>query len=99
MSAGGPSLLDIAGPGPGMTMSGATTVQTNGGGLDSLLNGLDTMSYASPGPSDIPPLTAYEKNGLRVVFTFPSTSSSPTTILLLANNLSSGPITDFVFQV
>ena len=99
MSAGGPSLLDIAGPGPGMTMSGATTVQTNGGGLDSLLNGLDTMSYASPGPSDIPPLTAYEKNGLRVVFTFPSTSSSPTTILLLANNLSNGPITDFVFQV
>ena len=89
----GPSLLDMA-------MSGASTVPTNGG-LDSLLNGLDTMSYASPGPApDIPPLTAYEKNGLRVVFTFPpSTSSSPTTILLLANNLSDGPITDFVFQV
>ena len=93
------SLLDITAP----TMSGAAQVPVPGhtnGGLDGLLNGLDTMSYtASPGPSDVPPITAYEKHGLRVVFTFPTASATPTTILLLANNLTSGPITDFHFQV
>ena len=99
MPGGISSLLDITAP----AMSGAAQVpvpgQTNGG-LDGLLNGLDTMSYtASPGPSDVPPITAYEKHGLRVVFTFPTASATPTTILLLANNLTSGPITDFHFQV
>ena len=94
------SLLDITAP----AMSGAAQVPVPGhtnGGLDGLLNGLDTMSYtASPGPSDtVPPITAYEKHGLRVVFTFPTASATPTTILLLANNLTSGPITDFHFQV
>ena len=92
------SLLDIAAP----SMSGAAPVQApahTNGGLDGLLNGLDTMGYTSPGPSTVPPLTAYEKHGLRVVFTFPSASATPTNILLLANNLTSGPITDFHFQV
>lgn len=92
------SLLDITAP----AMSGAAQVPVPGhtnGGLDGLLNGLDTMSYtASPGTSDVPPITAYEKHGLRVVFTFPTASATPTTILLLANNLTSGPITDFHFQ-
>ena len=86
-----PSLLDMAAP--------AAAGQMTNGGLDSLLNGVDTSTYASPGPAEPPQLTAYDKNGLRVVFTFPSTSPTTTTILLLANNLTSGPIQDFVFQV
>ena len=45
---------------------------TGGGGLDSLMNGIDTLSFAAPS-SSVPPLTAYEKHGLRVVFTFPET--------------------------
>jgi len=89
------SLLDISST---PTMSGAT-IPTNGAGLDNLLNGLDTVSYTSPAEvSDVPPLTAYEKHGLRIVFTFPSPSSTSTTVLLLANNLTNGPIQDFVFQ-
>lgn len=32
------------------------------------------------------------------MFTFPSPSSTSTTVLLLANNLTNGPIQDFVFQ-
>ena len=88
------SLLDISAPAPV-----SVPAHTNGG-LDGLLNGLDTVSYtASPATSDVQPITAYEKHGLRVVFTFPNASATPTTILLLANNLTSGPITDFHFQV
>lgn len=91
VAAGLPSLLDMSAP--------AAASQMTNGGLDSLLNGVDTSTYASPGPAEPPQLTAYDKNGLRVVFTFPSTSPTTTTILLLANNLTSGPIQDFVFQV
>ena len=82
------SLLDLAAP--------STTPATNGG-LDNLLNGLDTTPIATP--AEVPPLTAYEKHGLRVVFTFPSVNPTTTTITLLAHNLTNGPIQDFVFQV
>ena len=44
------------------------------GGLDSLMNGVDAASFVSPG-SGVPPITAYEKHGLRVVFTFPASGS------------------------
>lgn len=87
------SLLDLVAP------STITTPVTNGngtGGLDNLLNGLDTSSISVP--AEVPPLTAYEKHGLRVVFTFPSVNPTTTTITLLAHNLTNGPIQDFVFQ-
>jgi len=86
----GMSLLDIAAPAP--TPSPATN-----GGLDNLLNGLDTNTLATPA-AEVPPLTAYEKHGLRVVFTFPHVNPTTTTITLLAHNLTNGPIQDFVFQ-
>ena len=86
---GGMSLLDISAP--------STAPTTNGGGLDNLLNGLDTNSIVTP--AEVPPLTAYEKHGLRVVFTFPTVNPTATTITLLAHNLTNGPIQDFVFQV
>jgi len=85
---GGMSLLDISAP--------STAPTTNGGGLDNLLNGLDTNSIVTP--AEVPPLTAYEKHGLRVVFTFPTVNPTATTITLLAHNLTNGPIQDFVFQ-
>jgi len=103
-------LLDLdLGPGgpPPMTNSivpnnvnileGLDAVPTAGLGLDSLLNGVDPSSYATVS-SAIPPLTAYEKHGLRVVFNFPSCSGGVTTIQLAANNLTPTPIQDFVFQ-
>jgi len=84
------SLLDLAAP------TTNPTPATNGG-LDNLLNGLDTTSISTPA-AEVPPLTAYEKHGLRVVFTFPSVNPTTTTITLLAHNLTNGPIQDFVFQ-
>jgi len=90
------SLLDM-GSSPAPVIS---TTTTNGGGLDSLLNGLDSASYTatSPGLQDVPTVIAYEKHGLKVVFTFPSPSATTTNIILLANNLTSSPIQDFIFQ-
>ena len=85
------SLLDLAAP------TTNPTPATNGG-LDNLLNGLDTTSISTPA-AEVPPLTAYEKHGLRVVFTFPSVNPTTTTITLMAHNLTNGPIQDFVFQV
>ena len=89
------SLLDL-----GSTPS-STSVSITNGGLDSLLNGLDSVSYtAAPATTqDVPSLTAYEKHGLKVMFTFPSPSPTTTNIVLLANNLTSSPIQDFIFQV
>jgi len=84
------SLLDLAAPTPNNTPA------ITNGGLDNLLNGLDTSSISTP--AEVPPLTAYEKHGLRVVFTFPSVNPTTTTITLLAHNLTNGPIQDFVFQ-
>jgi len=87
--------LDSAGPAP----LAAAPPTAGHGGLDSLLNGLDTASLAStPAEPALPPLTAYEKHGLRVVFTFSQSGPTNTTILLLAHNLTAGPIQDFVFQ-
>jgi len=99
------NLLDsLAGDGPavgGPLFGGsypAAAPVTGGGGLDSLLNGVDTLSFAAPS-STVPPLTAYEKHGLRVVFTFPQTiaGGSPS-IVLQAHNLTPQPILNFVFQ-
>lgn len=84
------SLLDLAAPTPNNTPA------ITNGGLDNLLNGLDTSSISTP--AEVPPLTAYEKHGLRVVFTFPSVNPTTTTITLLAHNLTNGPIQDFVIQ-
>ena len=91
-----PSLLDI-----GSTPGSAPPGPVINGGLDSLLNGLDSVTYtAAPAATqDVPALTAYEKHGLKVMFTFPSPSPTTTNILLLANNLTSSPIQDFIFQV
>ena len=48
----------------------STPTSSSGGGLDSLLNGVDALSFATT--SSQPPFTVYEKHGLRINFTFPS---------------------------
>ncbi len=49
-----------------------TPTSNTGGGLDSLLNGVDALSFATT--SSQPPFTVYEKHGLRINFTSPSQS-------------------------
>ena len=80
--------LDLGGPVP-------SALPAINGGLDNLLNGVDTAAFVTP--KETPSLIAYEKHGLRVVFTFPS--STATAITLLAHNLTGNPIQEFVFQV
>jgi len=77
----------------------ASTVPNMAGGLDSLLNGMDPVSLATGSGSGAQPITAYEKHGLRVVFTFPNPPAPGScTILLQAHNLTPQPILNFVFQ-
>eukprot|EP00088_Acartia_fossae_P002323 TRINITY_DN10936_c0_g2_i10.p1 TRINITY_DN10936_c0_g2~~TRINITY_DN10936_c0_g2_i10.p1 ORF type:complete len:756 (+),score=196.49 TRINITY_DN10936_c0_g2_i10:232-2268(+) len=102
------NLLDSLGGGPdtssvaplGLSASNTnSTVGGGGGGLDSLLNGVDTLSFATTPSSNPPPFTVYEKHGLRINFTFPTPSSQgATSILLQAQNLTQQPIFDFNFQ-
>jgi len=79
--------LDLGGPVP-------SALPAISGGLDNLLNGVDTAAFVTP--KETPSLVAYEKHGLRVVFTFPT--STATAITLLAHNLTGNPIQEFVFQ-
>ena len=81
-------------------------ISQNGGGggingLDNLLNGMDALSFAAvSGGGGVGPLTAYEKHGLRILFTFPGPyTRAATTVTLLAYNLTQQPIHNFVFQV
>jgi len=94
---GAPSSLPMDGQLAALPVQAAMT--GGGGGLDNLLNGVDTLSFATPS-SQIAPFTAYEKHGLRVIFTFPGTTSAlgVTSILLQAHNLTPQPILNFVFQ-
>jgi len=79
--------LDLGGPVP-------SALPAINGGLDNLLNGVDAAAFVTP--KETPSLVAYEKHGLRVVFTFPT--STATAITLLAHNLTGNPIQEFVFQ-
>lgn len=89
------NLLDSLG-GPDLTSLGPSSMSL---GLDGLLNGVDTLSLATPS-SQVLPITAYEKHGLRVQFTFPGSGSpGASSILLYAHNLTPQPILNFVFQV
>ena len=100
------SLLDGFGSG-GLLGGNISNITQNGGGggLDSLLNGMDALSFAGQvggggGGAGVAPLTAYEKHGLRILFTFPGPySRTATAVTLLAHNLTQQPVQNFVFQV
>lgn len=92
-----PNLLDGLG---GLDLGGPLNpvVPSTNGGLDNLLNGVDPAAFVTPA-SDTPSLVAYEKHGLRVVFTFPANNGATATLItLLAHNLTNSPMQDFVFQ-
>jgi hypothetical protein len=100
------NLLDGLGGGGIMSGSGSVVpiIAQNGGsgasGLDSLLTGVDSLSFGGGTTGSLAPVTAYEKHGLRILFTFPGPfNKTATTIILLAHNLTQQPIQNFVFQV
>jgi len=75
----------------------------NSSGLNDLLG----MDDATPAPAPaltqagIPPITAYEKNGLSLQFDFDTTSLSQNNVFgvtMTARNTQPSPMTDFVFQ-
>jgi len=88
------NLLDSLG-GDGLGTPAAPSLGITGGGLDSLLNGVDTLSFAT---SSTPPFTVYEKYGLRINFTFPNKQGATLDIVLQAQNLTQQTISDFNFQ-
>ena len=53
-----------------------------------------------PHPLDIPPITAFEKAGLKIQFNFERSPSNPsvTAITLSATNVTPTPMTNFLFQ-
>lgn len=63
-------------------------------------DGLVSRSPVLPTTNGIPPMTVFEKDGLKLDFAFEKEPSSPQTavIHLTAVNLSSCPMTDFLFQ-
>lgn len=61
----------------------------------------DPLKISSPPAAtatSIPPLTAFEKNGLKIVFHFEKSTENQLTISLIANNNTESVIEDFLFQ-
>lgn len=69
-------------------------------GLMELLGGTGAEQPATQPSAAIPNMTVFDKNGLKVEFSFSRSPSNPTVteILLTASNSTLFPITDFVFQ-
>ncbi|KAM3828748.1 AP-1 complex subunit gamma-1 isoform 2-T4 [Vipera latastei] len=65
-----------------------------------LLDGLSSPPIFNDIPSGIPPITAYNKNGLKIDFAFERSNTNPsvTVITIQASNSTDLDMTDFVFQ-
>ena len=74
-------------------------VKTHGGLDHHVTSTLQIHNLAVYEMPEIPDLVAYEKHGLRIVFSFPSYSQHSATINLHAYNLTNTPMQDFLFQV
>lgn len=63
---------------------------------------MDFSDFSDSHESTIPDITAFEKNGLKIVFSFsrPNAAANPAivSITLKASNFNQAPISDFVFQ-
>ncbi|XP_071043695.1 AP-1 complex subunit gamma-1 [Parasteatoda tepidariorum] len=61
---------------------------------------LERYLTSQPNSKDIPSITAFEKNGLKIVFEFEKPPDNPQMIVinLVASNSSLAPINDFLFQ-
>ncbi|XP_065844419.1 AP-1 complex subunit gamma-1-like [Oscarella lobularis] len=87
----GGDLLDILGG------IGVSNPAPSVGGLSDLLGGVPQPSAAG-----FPPVTAFEKNGLKIVFSFEKVANNPSNIINVnteATNALPITMTDFVFQV
>lgn len=98
-SSGGGTLLDLLNldiqqPTPAQPSTGV------GGDLGAGLLNLLGAPTPAPAAGGIPSITAFEKNGLKLVFSFERSPSSPvvTAITLSATNSTALPMTDFLFQ-
>lgn len=82
-------------PIPSETSKPISSVTGNTDLLD-LIGGFD-LNLSAPG---IPSITAFEKNGLKIIFEFSKQTDSPQTLMvnLVATNQNLIPITDFLFQ-
>ncbi|KAL3169965.1 hypothetical protein MRX96_015042 [Rhipicephalus microplus] len=107
-SSGSSDLLDLLGdlelsaPTPAaQTVPSATLISSLSSlGTPVVPDGVVSRSPVLPTTNGIPPMTIFEKDGLKLDFAFEKEPSSPQTavINLTAINLSSCPMTDFLFQ-
>lgn len=109
---GGGDLLDLLGgldlsapptspPAQAQPMPAATLISSlTNLAAPAVPDGLVSRSPVLPTTNGIPPMTVFEKDGLKLDFAFEKEPSSPQTavIHLTAVNLSSCPMTDFLFQ-
>nr|XP_037284482.1 AP-1 complex subunit gamma-1-like isoform X1 [Rhipicephalus microplus] len=108
ISSGSSDLLDLLGdlelsaPTPAaQTVPSATLISSLSSlGTPVVPDGIVSRSPVLPTTNGIPPMTIFEKDGLKLDFAFEKEPSSPQTavINLTAINLSSCPMTDFLFQ-
>nr|XP_015223473.1 PREDICTED: AP-1 complex subunit gamma-1 [Lepisosteus oculatus] len=65
-----------------------------------LLDGLSSQPLFNDIAAGIPPMTAYNKNGLKIEFTFERSNTNPNiaVITIHASNSTEADMTDFVFQ-
>uniref|UniRef100_A0A8B9HWF9 AP-1 complex subunit gamma n=1 Tax=Astyanax mexicanus TaxID=7994 RepID=A0A8B9HWF9_ASTMX len=65
-----------------------------------LLDGLSSQPLFNDTAAGIPPMTAYNKNGLKIEFTFERSNPNPniSVITIHASNSTEADMTDFVFQ-
>ncbi|XP_036390911.1 AP-1 complex subunit gamma-1 isoform X1 [Megalops cyprinoides] len=101
-SAGG-ELLDLlgdlslsGGPTPGPAAVPAMPVSQP----PSLLDGLSSQNLLNDVASGIPPLTAYDRNGLKIEFTFERSNLNPNIVVITihASNSTEAEMTEFLFQ-
>ncbi|XP_055929847.1 AP-1 complex subunit gamma-1-like isoform X2 [Argiope bruennichi] len=93
-TSGEPNLLDLLG-GLELNDQNQSTLPSS---TQNIL--LERYLTSQPEPEGIPPVTAFEKNGLRIVFEFEKPPDNPEMIIinLVATNLSVSPINDFLLQ-
>ncbi|KAL4630275.1 AP-1 complex subunit gamma-1 isoform X2 [Arapaima gigas] len=65
-----------------------------------LLDGISSQPLFNDATAGIPPMTAYNKNGLKIDFTFERSNSNPNVavITIHASNSTEADMTEFVFQ-
>lgn len=96
MTTGVGNLLDFLDSTP-TTSTVPSTISSDLGGLMDFLNEPTDQPLTTPTTGDIPSITAFEKNGLKIDFSFQRTNTN-ITINVSASNNTSSPMSDFIFQ-